>query len=74
LPGVGRVADEQRTDLIWQSIQFEGGPFAIWVSGSTTISAKFKGKAHYSYGFAAVGYDNAGNASPPGLAHAITAV
>ncbi|HEX3150377.1 MAG TPA: RHS repeat-associated core domain-containing protein [Gemmataceae bacterium] len=46
-------------------VSIDGGSFALWVAGTTDTSATYKGKAKHTYGFAAVAYDNLGNALPP---------
>jgi hypothetical protein len=53
--------------------QVDGGSFALWASGTTSTTVKFKGKAKHAYGFVVVAYDNAGNTSgPPTVAQVTT--
>jgi hypothetical protein len=56
-------------------VSSDGGPFALWQSGTTANSATFTGQAGQSYGFYSVATDYAGTVQPrPASAQATTEV
>ncbi len=56
-------------------VSVDGGPFAVWLGGTTATSAAYAATPGHTYGFYTVATDNAGNTQlTPAAAQATTAV